>query len=525
MKVVIGKKDRFIGKKQVEWTFAFAFVLVLGGVIGAYSVNAAIPNPPLIVPVTQYSCEKGPTFVITVDNASTRNYYAIAGSGEPTVACGTLVYGGPANKGGATGTNAAQVIQGALNAVVNGTWLEFAPMNITGAIILAGSGIRLSGIAPGANGGINSQSKLQTTLFSNITLSAQSHNIGAIILENLAIYTLLFNSGTGAHTINTVTIQNVGIYRTVKTQGIVFAGTGTSYSNYISFKDDTMYDTMKTTEGATGMITVTNPSHSQGEFYFTNINYFTINPAGITAVLVQLQSGSIGAGMSFNQLYAVSVDSSSGSIMVNCSFAVSGELLGFDIVNSWFEPLKQMTLFSIMNSGSSVLLNANVQGNSFSTSSNVAILQNFAAIGIWQSNVESIMFQNNQFNTATPISIGIEGAVSGSSFRGVQVANNGPRFQPLDKITNAWTSTTVGLGGTKSMPGVSGGTYTLIGDSYGFTCTGGGTVTIAIKARDGATLISGLTCASAQINQFWPIYYQLTITNSSDFTGFVAYGA
>lgn len=91
-------------------------MLILGGVVGAVAVNATISSTPTAY-VSPYSCEKTPTFILTVDNSATPNYYAIAGWGTATQSCGNLVYGGPTNAGSVIGTNFTSVIDNAVVAL------------------------------------------------------------------------------------------------------------------------------------------------------------------------------------------------------------------------------------------------------------------------------------------------------------------------------------------------------------------------------------------------------------------------
>lgn len=117
-----------------------AIALILGLMLGSSFItftSGTISSSPTAV-VSPFSCEKGTSYVITVDNAATPNYYAVAGSGSPTVPCGTLAYGGPGNVGGDTGTNATQVIASVITAVPNGGSITFAAgnYNTTRTIIL-----------------------------------------------------------------------------------------------------------------------------------------------------------------------------------------------------------------------------------------------------------------------------------------------------------------------------------------------------------------------------------------------------
>jgi hypothetical protein len=105
---------------RVRVSLALMAMLVLGGVIGAVGVNATFSNTSSAVD-SQYSCDKGVNFFVSVDNSAPAEYYAVAGMSTLTQNCGTLVYGGPTNAGSATGTNATQVIQAALNALPTGT--------------------------------------------------------------------------------------------------------------------------------------------------------------------------------------------------------------------------------------------------------------------------------------------------------------------------------------------------------------------------------------------------------------------
>lgn len=88
-------------------------MLVLGGIVGAITVNATISSNPIAY-ISPYMCERGVTAYVIVDNSPTPVYYAVAGSGSATNSCGNLVYGGPTNAGGATGTNFATVMNDAL---------------------------------------------------------------------------------------------------------------------------------------------------------------------------------------------------------------------------------------------------------------------------------------------------------------------------------------------------------------------------------------------------------------------------
>jgi hypothetical protein len=102
----------------------FLTVLLGGAVGGALGVNfitakQATAVVPSTVTVADLSCDKGgETILITVDdNATTPNYYAVQGTTTTTEPCGTLLYGGPTNAGGATGTNASQVVIDAINSM------------------------------------------------------------------------------------------------------------------------------------------------------------------------------------------------------------------------------------------------------------------------------------------------------------------------------------------------------------------------------------------------------------------------
>jgi len=96
-------------------------------------------------------------------------------------------------------------------------------------------------------------------------------------------------------------------------------------------------------------------------------------------------------------------------------------------------------------------------------------------------------------------------------------------FNPVGKITNPWGPTTVGYGGKETTPGASGGTYTLTLTSLSFACSGGGTVGITVRDALGNALASAYTCSTLPTT-FYPPGYELTVTNSSAFSSFTAYG-
>ena len=90
---------------------AFVIVALIASSFGAAYVRATISSTPSAVD-SQYSCEKGVAFIMSVDDATPPNYYAVAGSGTTTTPCGTLKYGGPTN---VTGTSFSAVLQAAIN--------------------------------------------------------------------------------------------------------------------------------------------------------------------------------------------------------------------------------------------------------------------------------------------------------------------------------------------------------------------------------------------------------------------------
>lgn len=104
--------------------------MLSSGIVGAITVSATISSTPTAY-ISPYSCEKGISYVIFVDNAGV--YYSTAAQGTATVSCGNLAFGGPTNIGGVTGTNATQVIQATLNACPTGT-------SVGGCVILFEAG-------------------------------------------------------------------------------------------------------------------------------------------------------------------------------------------------------------------------------------------------------------------------------------------------------------------------------------------------------------------------------------------------
>jgi hypothetical protein len=104
---------------------------------------------------------------------------------------------------------------------------------------------------------------------------------------------------------------------------------------------------------------------------------------------------------------------------------------------------------------------------------------------------------------------------------------------PNGRITYAWGPHTVGfMGGVSTQlcshggsncPAASGTTYAITGMTIAFSCSGGGTVTIAEKNYAGTTIASALTCTSVA-GLWFPPGYRVTITNSSDFTSFYVFG-
>jgi Right handed beta helix region len=114
---------------------AIAAVFLASGLIIPVA-NATISSSSSAI-TSQYSCEKGPGFLIAVDNAA--DYYAIAASGTTTTTCGTLVYGGPNNVGGATGTSFATVMNDAITAMSPGGAITIeAGSYVVAATITAG---------------------------------------------------------------------------------------------------------------------------------------------------------------------------------------------------------------------------------------------------------------------------------------------------------------------------------------------------------------------------------------------------
>ena len=116
-----------LSRSNVKLTAAFVIVAILASSFGAAYVRATISSAPSSI-VSQYSCEKGPDYVLSVDNAATPNYYAVAGSGSPTIPCGQLVFGGPNNVGAVTGTSfnavlGAVIASGTTILVEDGTYI------------------------------------------------------------------------------------------------------------------------------------------------------------------------------------------------------------------------------------------------------------------------------------------------------------------------------------------------------------------------------------------------------------------
>jgi hypothetical protein len=127
-------------RERMKLGAAFLIVGIIASSFGAAYVRATISSVPTAID-SQYSCEKGVTIVVAVDNGGTPNYYAMAGSGLATVPCGTLIYGGPNNAGGKTGTNAAAVINAAIVAGGTGSYilLECGTYTLTAPIVDGGS--------------------------------------------------------------------------------------------------------------------------------------------------------------------------------------------------------------------------------------------------------------------------------------------------------------------------------------------------------------------------------------------------
>lgn len=107
-------------RRDAKLAAAFIAVAIFCSALGAAYVNATSLSSPSVV-WSQYECDKGTNFYISVDNAVPPNFYATSGENTLTQNCGTLSFGGPNSNGGAVGTNATQVIQAALNALPTGT--------------------------------------------------------------------------------------------------------------------------------------------------------------------------------------------------------------------------------------------------------------------------------------------------------------------------------------------------------------------------------------------------------------------
>lgn len=106
------------------WTPIILAYIIVGGMFVPAVYSSISSNPTAII--SPYSCEKGTSYVIAKDNSATPNYYAISSGGTSSIPCGTTVYGGNTNLGGATGTNFSAVIQSAINSLQCGS-IRLAP--------------------------------------------------------------------------------------------------------------------------------------------------------------------------------------------------------------------------------------------------------------------------------------------------------------------------------------------------------------------------------------------------------------
>ena len=442
---------------------------------------------------TQVSESLPCTFYVFTDGT---DYYA------QNCETGAISYGGPNDAGGVAGGNAALVIGDAINSTAanNGGEVALGTGNyrISSSIDLY-EGVWLNGLNQGwsdsGNGAV-----IQT-----------SGNYSAIIFKSYSVGGNLLYLGR----ISNVLLHGSGSIRDTGNFGI----TSTDNSAHDFYVDHVAITNFYTGIYATEPKLRVSDSTIEGnikyglylwgpvaDLYDLYVRANGIGDAGYGAYFrsstVQLENSQIWLN---NAGVAIHDDSP----CLNCyDYIISG---------NWFDSNAgtngtNADLYLIGFPGSP--MNAVITGNDFAATSRTNVTAYDISIekslgGLITSND----FESNSYSTSA--------VEYGSGSTTLLSSNVG--FDPVNKIADAWTQSTVGLGGTNATPGPSGGEYALTGVSQSFSCTGGGDTSITVKDGAGNPLAPAYSCSSLPA-EFFPPGYSLTISNSSDFASFSVYG-
>lgn len=524
----------FKRRKWVRGAFRLALsMLAVAFVIFAMSSSVVLAASPTSGPVGQsvdtgYGTSCSASFCVFTNTVSgTKYYYAMVGLGYSsgsscalTAGCqaGQIAFGGPGNAGGATGTSSSTVINAAIAAIpwqlstgpsaAADTEGSSALVYLSGTIALD-AGISISRSFIDLRGFGRSTILSWTGSTPAITVNAATGSSPAanwyVKIEDMYINTGSAAGGillTDCHVCQINGVEVLGPVTSTAT-AIDFEING---NDYVSFSQDVA-------------------SGGYDGFVFSSSNQIVMSDvyAGLTWSYSYYFSSCSGVSV-----YGATADTPYGSAgfqLVNTdhasfynprsyggnasSFVLYGDTTQTLISGGQITPGTGKAAFYIVPV-SLTLDSTTVEGVSIdmsSSPSNVAFwfagtgtVSNFTAIG-------------NHIISGRDTNIYIESGVTVKSLDFEE--NNG--INPIGKMTSAWASATVGLGGTLSYPHTSGTTYTINGVPLSFSCSGGGTVSIAFKDASGNTVASGLTC-STLTTQFWPVGYTITVSNTTAIT-------
>lgn len=452
--------------------------------------------------------------IFTNTISGTQYYYAMAGLGQSTYAVGAISYGGPGNAGGASGTNFTAVIMGGINnANLNqNNTIQLATGAFSGAgfslpndasVSISGAGTTTTVLdltSPIVFGAYGTDLTRENTIQSLSIYMQASGEQAFTSSANSSQLTTVFNINDvfgqnrvgGSDSTSLVALSNTAIgseiqnsYFTTSTMGVIaFYGLSTTNEGSVRLANDLLV----TTQPNTVALLLKDTYDIEGQVVYINQN----GQANTTGI--ELLSTLSSVNTNGNQMSQLDIEHSSTDIYLvgtNTGVVSYNKFQGF---------------LSATTGGTNVQTSAKAKNNQFDVRYNAP--SGDAVLDTAGSNYYTGTFAAGTFS------------VSNKSW--VQYVAG---YNPLGQITNPFAQNTIGLDGTSPSPFVSGEKYWVTGVPISISCTGGGTVSVAIRDPVQGHALGGTTYTCATLpGWFIPVGYTVTITNSTDFTSFNVYG-
>jgi hypothetical protein len=464
---------------------------------------SSAPNGNLSVDPPSYSGYNSYTWLVFTQNVTGEQYY-FAELGVPLVISGVaynqgqVVYGGPANSGGVTGTSFSSVMQSAINACAS----------IGGCVIVLGNGHFSVGSTIDLYNDIHivGQGSAGQAYYSKI--------VGTLVQVELGPTVLLGNSGVSSMfytpTPNSLGIYVIGVSFDAAKSAIALNLDGVHFSEvancyFAGFTREAIY-----------------ASATKADEYFAQdwilYNTFWGNSIGIKIqgsfqpksgfaenALVQgnwFLGNPLGSDIGI-QFAAPITSSCNGSCL-------DGHIDAFGVDHNSFLALA-IGVDLVSDKGSQIIWN-DFEGNrvdiQIGTGATILYIATYIAF--------------NQESNFLPLNF-VFGAPSATPFTGYLVDNAG--YNPVGRLTKPWNigAKSVGLSGSSSLPDKSGTVWKINGVDASFSCSGGGKVSITVKDKSSNVVGGPYTCLTLPTT-FYPVGYTLVITNSSPFLTFNVFG-